>query len=107
MDSQGVSHILDLVLVEVGDTVDDHPRNGAPKIHKLMHSERHDSSRQDIILHECIPGGPQAFEDIEMNVVFRNLVELTPVGVRGRVEETGGSGIPSIKGSAWYESIGR
>jgi hypothetical protein len=47
--------VLDLVLVEIGDSVDDDPRDASSKIHNLMHNEAHDSGREDIILHVLVP----------------------------------------------------
>lgn len=47
-----------------------------------MHNERHDSSCEDIILHVRVPGSPESLEDIEMDVVFRDLFEGLGVGFR-------------------------
>jgi hypothetical protein len=47
--------VLDLVLVEIGDSVDDDPRDASSKIHHLMHNEAQDSGREDIILHVLVP----------------------------------------------------
>lgn len=61
-----------------------------------MHDEGQDSRCQDIVLHESIPCGPQAFKHIEVHIVLGYLVELAPVGIRRRVEEAGGGRIPTI-----------
>ena len=47
--------VLDLVLVEIGDSIDDNPRNASTKIHNFMHDEAHYPSREDIILHVLVP----------------------------------------------------
>jgi hypothetical protein len=47
--------ILDLVLVEIGDAVDDDPGEASSKVHTFMHDEAHYPSREDIILHELVP----------------------------------------------------
>ena len=58
-----------------------------------MHKERHDARCEDVILHVCIPSCPHALEDIEMDIIFRDLVELTPVRV-GRGIKEGGCRVP-------------
>jgi hypothetical protein len=49
---------LNLVLVEVGDLVDDDPGQTAAKVDRLVHDETHDTSREDIILHVGVPTLP-------------------------------------------------
>lgn len=58
-----------------------------------MHHKRHDARRKHIVLHVGIPSRPQPLEDIKMNVVFRDVVELTPVGILPS-EEKGRRRIP-------------
>ena len=58
-----------------------------------MHQKRHDARRKHIVLHVGIPSRPQTLEDVEMNVVFRDVVELTPVGILWS-EEKGRREIP-------------
>ena len=48
--------VLNLVLVEVGNGVDDHPGNRAAKVDNFVHEEAHDSGRNRVILHPEIPG---------------------------------------------------
>lgn len=92
-----VAYILDLVLVEVGDSIDHHPWDRASEVDELMHYEGQDSRCQDIILHESIPCSPQAFEYVKVNIVLGYFVELAPVGVRRRVEEAGGGRVPTMQ----------
>lgn len=46
---------LNLVFVEVGHAVDDYPGEGAAEVDHLVHDERHDARREDIVLHVCVP----------------------------------------------------
>ena len=79
--------VLDLVLVEIGDSVDDDPRNTSSKVNNLMHDEAQDSGREDIILHVLVPTlrgllafamwrserltySPKTLEQIQVNIVF-------------------------------------
>ena len=59
--SAGRTYVLDLVLVEVGDHVDDDPGQGAPEVDQLMQDERHDAGSQDVVLHVGVPRSPHAF----------------------------------------------
>ncbi|KAJ5806951.1 hypothetical protein N7474_010543 [Penicillium riverlandense] len=43
-----------------------------------MHDEGHDAGSEDIILHPCVPGGPQALGDVQVGIVLGNLGELGP-----------------------------
>ena len=47
---------LDLVLVEVGDAVDEDPGEGTPEVDDLVHDEGHDAGGEDVVLHVCVPG---------------------------------------------------
>ena len=46
-----------------------------------MHQEGQDTRRQNVILHVGIPCCPQPLKYIQVNIVFRDIVELAPVGV--------------------------
>lgn len=54
-----------------------------------MHGKGHDAGGQDIVLHPSIPCRPESLCHIQLSIVFRDLVELAPVGARGQH-----SGIP-------------
>jgi hypothetical protein len=56
--------VLDLVFVEIGDSIDDNPGDASAEVDNLMHDEAQDSGREDIILHVLVPalGGVLAFE---------------------------------------------
>lgn len=47
--------VLDLVSVEIGDSVDDNPGEGSAKVDNLMHNEAHDPGRKNIVLHVLVP----------------------------------------------------
>jgi hypothetical protein len=53
---EGGAYGLDLVFVEVGHAVDDDPGEGAAEVDEFVHHEGHDSSREDVVLHVCVPG---------------------------------------------------
>lgn len=44
-------------------------------------------------MHVSIPSSPQPLEDIKMDIVFGDIVELTPVGIL-RSEEKGRGRVP-------------
>lgn len=52
----GRAYVLDLVFIEEGRSVDDHPRNAAAEIEDLVHDKAHDTGGQDVVLHPQIPG---------------------------------------------------
>ena len=54
-------YVLDLVFIKSWYALDDHPRERATKIYDFVHDKGHDSRCEDIILHEGIPGNPEAF----------------------------------------------
>ena len=97
------AYVLNLVLIEVGNPIDDHPRDRASKVDEFMHDERHDSSCENVILHESIPCSPKPFEDIKVNIIFGDFVELAPIGMRRRVKKGGRSRIPAVLQSAMQE----
>ena len=47
--------LLQLVLVEHGEGVDDHPRDRPAKVDDLVHEEAHEAGREGVILHPKIP----------------------------------------------------
>ena len=59
-----------------------------------MQGKRHDPSCEDIILHIGVPRSPHALEEVQVNIVFGDLIELSPVRVWGRLSKEGGSRIP-------------
>lgn len=79
--------VLDLVLVEIGDAIDDDPWETASKVDEFVHDEAHDSGCKDIVLHELVPTlgwmlaclmwrsgcdtyGPESLKQIQMNIIF-------------------------------------
>lgn len=82
-DRPGSTYVLDLVLVEGGNSVDDNPWQAASEVDNLVHHERHDASGEGIILHIQIPGGPGALENAEVDIDLGNLLE-DGVVLRGR-----------------------
>lgn len=74
----GIAHVLDLVFVESGDTVDNDPRQRTTKVDNLVHQERHDSSCENVVLHKGIPSSPQALEGVEMDIVGGYFIVLAP-----------------------------
>ncbi len=75
---------MNLVLIEVTYVVDNDPGQGAAKVDDFVHQKRHDASSEDIVLYVGVPRSPQALEDIEMDIVFGDLIELAPVSLLGR-----------------------
>ena len=94
----GYTDVLKFVLVEEWNGVDDHPREGPAKVDNLVHDEAHDARGDRVILHPEIPGlwvqvrtvvfvklgakglgggtyGPQALEDVEVDIVLGDLLE--------------------------------
>ena len=68
-----------------------------------MENKGHDAGRQDIVLHESIPGGPEALEYVELNELRRDLIIFCPVGVGRRII----GGVACIKiGQRWSCSEG-
>jgi hypothetical protein len=78
--------ILNLVLIHVRNPVDNDPRQRSTKVDNLMHDKGHDTCGENIVLHECIPRCPHSLGEAKMEVVFRDLLELAPICIRGRVE---------------------
>lgn len=95
---------LNLILVEIRDLVDDDPGQTAAKVDGLVHDETHDAGREDIVLHVGVPGlrwrvsigewawwavgmasthGPETLKDIQMHVVFGELIVDAEIGFGG------------------------
>ena len=68
--AQDGTYVLNLVFVEVWHAVDDHPWDRAAEVDNLVHEERHDSSGQDIVADKGVPGGPETFKVVELDIVF-------------------------------------
>lgn len=77
------TYVLNLVLVEVGNAIDNHPRKRAAKVDEFVHQERHDTSGEHIIANVGVPRHPQLLKVIEVYIVLGHLFELVPVCVRG------------------------
>lgn len=77
------TYVLNLVLVEVGNTVDNDPGKRAAEVDEFVHHEGHDTSGEHVVANVRIPGHPQFLKVVEVNIVLRNLVELVPVCVGG------------------------
>lgn len=46
---------MNLVLVEHGEGIDDHPRERPAKVDDLVHEEAHETGRENVVLHPQIP----------------------------------------------------
>ena len=77
------TYVLNLVLVEIGNAVDDNPGKRAAEVDKFVHQEGHDTSGEDVVANVRIPGHPELLKVVEVYIVLRNLLELVPVCVRG------------------------
>lgn len=80
-------YILDLVFVEVWYAVDNHPWKRTPKVYDLMHHKGHDPSSQNIVLQVRIPGSPHTLQEVQVHIVFGNLIELAPISIWRRTEK--------------------
>ena len=79
-----MTYILYFVTPEKTQGVDKDPWQRPAKINQLVHSERHDASSQNIILHPGIPCGPESLGNVEMGIVFGYIFKLAPVSARGQ-----------------------
>lgn len=77
------TYVLDLVLVEIGNAINNHPRERAAKVDKFVHQEGHDTSGEHVVANVGVPRHPQLLKVIEMYIVLGDLFELVPVSVRG------------------------
>lgn len=87
-----ITHILNLVLVEGRNAVDNNVGEAAAKVDNLVHHEGHDTGGEGVILHVQIPSGPEALEDIELDIDLGDLFEDGEVVGRCRRVEPGGDG---------------
>jgi hypothetical protein len=79
--------LLNLVLVEIGNAIDDHPGERATKVDELVHQEGHDTGGEHIVANVGVPRHPQLLKVIEVYIVLGHLFELVPVRV-GSVRES-------------------
>jgi hypothetical protein len=79
--------LLNLVLVEIGNAVDNHPRERATEVDEFVHQEGHDTSGEHIVANVGVPRHPQLLKVIEVYIVLGHLFELVPVRV-GSVRES-------------------
>jgi hypothetical protein len=79
--------LLNLVLVEIGNAIDDHPGERATKVDELVHQEGHDAGGEHIVANVGVPRHPQLLKVIEVYIVLGHLFELVPVRV-GSVRES-------------------
>lgn len=95
-ESGGKAHLLKLPPAEVRDRVDDDPRQTAAKVDDLVHDKGHDAGGEDVVLHPQVPGGPETFDDVELDIVLVDVVEHAEVGLgRGVVGEHDGR-VPAV-----------
>lgn len=81
-ETHGVkTYLLDLVLPEVGNAVDDDPRQRSAKVERLVDDKRHDAGGQNIVAHPCVPCEPHLLKVVERDVVLGDLLEGAPVRV--------------------------
>lgn len=79
----GVTYVLNLVLVEIRNAIDNHPGKRAAKVDEFVHQERHDAGGEHVVANVGVPRHPQLLKVIEVYIVFGHLFELVPVRVRG------------------------
>ena len=79
----GVTYVLNLVLVEIRNAIDNHPGKRAAKIDEFVHQERHDAGGEHVVADVGVPRHPQLLKVIEVYIVFGHLFELVPVRVGG------------------------
>lgn len=78
-----LTYVLNLVLVEIGNAVDNDPGKRAAKVDEFVHQKGHDTSGEHIVANVRIPGHPQLLEIVEVYIVLGYLLELVPVCVGG------------------------
>lgn len=74
-----VTYSLNLVSSKVRDLVHEDEWQGAAKIDDFMQDERHDAGGENIVLHVCVPCRPSPLENVEVDVILRNVVEVVCV----------------------------
>lgn len=87
---------MDLVAVEERYAVDDDPGKRASEVEGLVHDKGHDSCRQDVVAHPCVPGHPHLLEVVELYIVRGDVLKGTPVGVLRHWRQDGGCVVPII-----------
>lgn len=87
---------MELVSVEVRYAVDDDPGKRASEVKRLVDNKGHDSRRQDIVAHPCVPGHPHPLEVVELHIVLGDLLKGAPVGVLRHWRQDGGCVVPII-----------
>lgn len=113
--------VLDLVLVEVRNTVNHHPEKRSAKVDDLVNGEAQDTRCQCIVLHPEVPGlydvqlpegrtglelarrgtyRPESLSDIELRIVVGNLLEDVGEAI-GLAKRPGEGGIPVKKESQY------
>jgi hypothetical protein len=90
------TYVLELVSVEERYAVDDDPGKRASKVEELVDDKGHDSCRQDIVAHPCVPGHPHLLEVVELHVVLGDLLKGAPVRVLRHWRQEGGCVVPVI-----------
>lgn len=64
------TYLLNLVLLEVGNAVDDDPWQTAAEVDGLVHDEAHDARGENVVADVCIPRHPHALEVVEVDIVL-------------------------------------
>lgn len=89
------AYLLNLPSTEIGDRVDYDPRQTTAEVNDLVHNERHDACGEDVVLHPQVPGGPEALEGVELDIVPVDVVEDAEVAlVRGGLVGEHDGGVP-------------
>lgn len=68
----GVLGILDLVLLKVGDAVQNVPWQAAAKVHKLVDHKKQEAGRQKVVVHPRVVVAPGLFDKRNNNVAWLN-----------------------------------
>ena len=87
---------MDLVAVEERYAVDDDPGKRASEVEGLVDNKGHDSCRQDIVAHPCVPGHPHLLEVVELYIVRGDVLKGAPVGVLRHWRQDRGCVVPII-----------
>jgi hypothetical protein len=75
------TYLLNLVLPEVWDAVYYDPWERSSEVKGFVQDEGHDSCRQDIIAHPCVPCEPHLLKEVELDVVLGDFLKRPPVGI--------------------------
>jgi hypothetical protein len=68
-------YLLNLVLPEVRDAVYYNPWERSSKVESFVQDEGHDSCRQDVVAHPCVPCEPHLLEVVELDIVLGDLLK--------------------------------